>query len=559
MPPTTVPKTKETTASVRCTQKYPVGSPASSNASPLPSFHRFLTKVIQMTQLHTPKASRNQETGRLSFMGSVSPPSNGTGVRGGEDHSGNDRGDTRHGGEHRATSRPTPCTFSTVPAMKKTAKSSLLVTSATLLSFSLALTATATAPALADDKPSSTPSATPSTSTSPSDKSSTSPSATPPADMSTVGGAQLGRSGTQANLGTGAPVLPKDLSARSWIVADAESGDVLASHNAHWRLPPASTLKMLFADTLLPKFPKTEKHKVVPSDLAGMGAGSSTVGIKEDETYTVHDLWLGVFLRSGNDAVHVLSAMNKGVDQTVKDMNAHAEELQALDTTVVSPDGYDEKGQVSSAYDLTLFARSGLQKKDFREYCSTVRAKFPGETKKNKKGKTTRGSFEIQNTNRLLTGDYGLDAYKGIAGVKNGNTTNAGSTFTGVAERDGKVLLVTVMNPEKEEHDQVYKETAKLLDWGFQASGKVEPVGELVPPKSADTGAQPGANASGEAGGSGDGDASSKPVAASAETDGSSGVGIALAITGGVLVLLAAGVFVINRRWPLPDLMRRRR
>nr|WP_325176267.1 D-alanyl-D-alanine carboxypeptidase [Streptomyces liliifuscus] len=446
-----------------------------------------------------------------------------------------------------------------MPAMKKTAKSSLLVTSATLLSFSLALTATATAPALADDKPSSTPSATPSTSTSPSGKSSTSPSATPPANMSTVGGTQLGRSGTQANLGTGAPVLPKDLSARSWIVADAESGDVLASHNAHWRLPPASTLKMLFADTLLPKFPKTEKHKVVPSDLAGIGSGSSMVGIKEDETYTVHDLWLGVFLRSGNDAVHVLSAMNKGVDQTVKDMNAHAEELQALDTTVVSPDGYDEKGQVSSAYDLTLFARSGLQKKDFREYCSTVRAKFPGETKKNKKGKTTRGSFEIQNTNRLLTGDYGLDAYKGIAGVKNGNTTNAGSTFTGVAERDGKVLLVTVMNPEKEEHDQVYKETAKLLDWGFQASGKVDPVGELVPPKSADTDAQPGANASGEAGGSGDGEASSKPVAASAETEGSSGVGIALAITGGVLVLLAAGVFVINRRWPLPDLMRRRR
>ncbi len=373
-----------------------------------------------------------------------------------------------------------------------------------------------------------------------------------------MGGAQLGRPGTQANLGTGAPVLPKDLSARSWVVADAESGDVLAAHNAHWRLPPASTLKMLFADTLLPKFPKTQKHKVVPTDLAGIGSGSSMVGVKEDETYTVHDLWLGVFLRSGNDAVHVLSAMNGGVDPTVKDMNAHAEELQALDTNVVSPDGYDEKGQVSSAYDLTLIARSGLQKKDFREYCSTVRAQFPGETKKNKKGKTTRKSFEIQNTNRLLTGDYGLDSYKGIAGVKNGNTTNAGSTFTGVAERDGKVLLVTVMNPEKDEHDQVYKETAKLLDWGFQAAGKVDPVGELVPPKSADTSAQPGANASGEAGGSGDGKPSTKPVASSAEA-GSSGIGIALAITGGVLVLLAAGVFVINRRWPLPDLMRRRR
>lgn len=80
--------------------------------------------------------------------------------------------------------------------------------------------------------------------------------------------------------------------------------------------------------------------------------------------------------------------------------------------------------------------------------------------------------------------------------MKNGNTTNAGATFTGVAERNGKVLLVTVMNPEKDEHNEVYKEAARLLDWGFSATGKVTPVGELVPPKGVDTGAQAGATAS---------------------------------------------------------------
>jgi D-alanyl-D-alanine carboxypeptidase (penicillin-binding protein 5/6) len=377
--------------------------------------------------------------------------------------------------------------------------------------------------------------------------------------MSSVGGERLGQAGTQVNLASGVPVLPKDLTARSWIVSDAESGEVLAAHNAHWRLPPASTLKMLFADTVLPKFARDEKHKVVPSDLAGIGAGSSLVGIKEDETYTVHDLWLGVFLRSGNDAVHVLSQMNGGIDNTVREMNAHAEELQALDTHVVSPDGYDAAGQVSSAYDLTLFARSGLQKKDFREYCSTVTAKFPGETTKNKKGKTVRKPFEIQNTNRLLTGDSDVDVYQGIAGVKNGNTTNAGATFTGVAERDGKVLLVTVMKPEKDEHNEVYKETAKLFDWGFKAAGKVQPVGELVPPKGA---AQPGSDPSGQAGGADTGGApagaSSKPVASATADGGSGGAGIALAITGGALVLLAAAGFLVNRRWPLPDLVRRR-
>ncbi|WP_323185135.1 D-alanyl-D-alanine carboxypeptidase [Streptomyces sp. NBC_00140] len=432
-------------------------------------------------------------------------------------------------------------------APQKTARRSLLVTSAALTSFALAA-----APAFA------APSPKPSTSASSSASASTSPSATPPAKMSTVGGARLGQAGTQVNLASGVPVLPKDISARSWIVADAESGDVLAAHNAHWRLAPASTLKMLFADTLLPKFPSTTEHKVVPSDLAGVGAGSSMVGIKEDETYTVHDLWLGVFLRSGNDAVHVLSAMNGGVKNTVAEMNEHAEELQALDTNVVSPDGYDAPRQVSSAYDLTLFARSGLQKKDFREYSSTVTAKFPGETKKNKKGKKVRGSFEIQNTNRLLSGDSDVDVYPGIAGVKNGNTTNAGATFTGVVEQGGKVLLVTVMNPEKDDHNEVYKETSKLFDWGFKAAGKVEPVGELVPPKGAETSAQPGANDNGQAGGaSASASASGKPVAAAVEK-GSGGIGIALAITGGVLVLLAAGAFLVNRRWPLPDLVRRR-
>lgn len=312
---------------------------------------------------------------------------------------------------------------------------------------------------------------------------------------------------------------------------------------------------MLFADTVLPALqPTTLTHTVKDSDLAGVGEGSSLVGIKEDHTYTVHDLWLGVFLRSGNDAVHVLSEMYGGVPKTVTAMQKHAEELQALDTTVVSPDGYDAPGQVSSAYDLTLIARSGMQKKDFREYAATASADFPGEEKKGKK----RESFEIQNTNRLITGDNGVDPYKGIAGVKNGYTTHAGNTFTGVAERDGRVLLVTVMNPSAEESHAVYKEAAHLLDWGFAASGKVTPVGQLVPPKSVDTGsanggkgAQPAAGADQGSGGQ------AKAAHAATAGQGSGGVGIALAVVGGMLVVLAAGVFLVNRRWPVPGLTRR--
>ncbi|AXK32912.1 D-alanyl-D-alanine carboxypeptidase [Streptomyces armeniacus] len=399
------------------------------------------------------------------------------------------------------------------------------------------------------------------------------PAPKPPGDMSTLGGAKLGEPGTQVDPRPGAktPDLPKKLTARSWIVSDAETGHVLASHNAHWRLPPASTLKMLFADTLLPKFPKDREYKVKRADLEGMGEGSSLVGVKEGETYSVRDLWLGVFLRSGNDAVHTLAAMNGGVDKTVQEMNAHAKQLRALDTHAVSPDGYDREGQVSSAYDLTLIARSGMLKKDFRDYASTVRAKFPGETKKSKKGeksekgeegKEKREFFEIQNTNRLLTGDYGLDPYPGIAGVKNGSTSKAGNTFTGVAERDGRVLLVTVMHPKGGGGDLgVYKETAKLFDWGFSAADTVRPVGELVPPG----GQEPGGDAGGGGkngdvrGGKGPDQASLASAGPTGEGSSGGGMGTAFAVTGGCLVVLAMGAYAVHRRWPLPDLARLRR
>ncbi|CAM5702722.1 D-alanyl-D-alanine carboxypeptidase OS=Streptomyces tendae OX=1932 GN=GUR47_37185 PE=4 SV=1 [Streptomyces tendae] len=189
----------------------------------------------------------------------------------------------------------------------------------------------------------------------------------------------LYRSGTQVRPHPGAPRVP-DVSALSWVVADAGTGDVLAADDAHRRLPPASTLKTLFALTVLPALPGGIRHEVGAEDLSGIGPGSSLVGVVEGQTYRVSDLWNGVFLNSGNDAVHVLASLTGGWSATAARMQARALVLGALDTHVSSPDGYDAPGQVSSAYDLAVFGREGLRRPDFARYCARSTRVSPAAT-----------------------------------------------------------------------------------------------------------------------------------------------------------------------------------
>ncbi|MEV5595671.1 serine hydrolase [Streptomyces sp. NPDC052496] len=352
---------------------------------------------------------------------------------------------------------------------------------------------------------------------------------------------QLGDRTGQAVVGAGAPALPDGVSARAWTVTDVRTGDVLAARNAHQRLAPASTLKTLFAVTVLPKFRAGAVHKVTPEELAGIGPGSSLVGIQEGRSYQVADLWRGVFLRSGNDAVRVLASMNGGWAATAREMQARARQLGARDTAVKSPDGYDSPGQVSSAYDLSVFGRAGLANADFARYCATTTARFPS------KGSP---SFEIQNTNRMLSGANGTPRYPGIVGVKNGYTSNAGNTLIAAAERGGRTLLVTVMNPRSGASNAVYREAASLLDWGFRAAGKARPVGSLQP-----AGAAPSAD--GARSDAGRRPASVRPVAAQVSREpGRWSQTAGWAVAGGFAVALAVGavfgwrMYVRGRRTP---------
>ncbi|MGW2023637.1 D-alanyl-D-alanine carboxypeptidase family protein [Streptomyces decoyicus] len=276
---------------------------------------------------------------------------------------------------------------------------------------------------------------------------------------------------------------PPEVTALSWMVTDMASGKVLAAKDAHRPLPPASTLKALFAVTVLPKFSQEEVHTVSLRDLAGIEAGSSLAGLKEDLPYRVADLWQGVFLRSGSDAVHTLAGMNGGWDKTIDDMQETARRLGARDTTVQSADGFDTPGQFSSAYDLTLFGRAGLTDPDFAYFASTKQAELPEDGGPD--------AFGIQNTNRLLVGSHGVRPYNGLIGVKNGYTTHAGNTLIAAARRGGRTLLVTVMNPQSGSRNAVYEETRSLLDWGFEAAPRAAAVGVLPVMAAGNSGDEP--------------------------------------------------------------------
>jgi D-alanyl-D-alanine carboxypeptidase (penicillin-binding protein 5/6) len=255
---------------------------------------------------------------------------------------------------------------------------------------------------------------------------------------------------------------PPAVQASAYVVADIDTGAVLAAKAPHAKLRPASTLKTLTALVLLPRLNKSDQ--VIGSD-ADAGIIGSKVGVYPGLRYTVDLLFQGMFLASGNDAVHALCAHDQGgIPATIQRMNQKAQEIGARDTHVTDPTGLDADGQYSSAYDLALFAQAGLSRPDFAKYASTKYTAFPNAG--------NRGTYQVANQNKLLFG------YDGALGVKTGYTTLARNTFIGAARRNGHTLVVTLMNAPH----GITADASNLLTWTFDHYSDLKPVGNLVKP-----------------------------------------------------------------------------
>jgi serine-type D-Ala-D-Ala carboxypeptidase (penicillin-binding protein 5/6) len=279
------------------------------------------------------------------------------------------------------------------------------------------------------------------------------------ADDVPIGGPALGQPGTVVDPAPGVPALP-GVTATSFVVADADTGDVLAAKNAHDKLAPASTLKTLTALTVIPLLP-TNLPVVAGRDAPS--TDGTKAGIVAGTTYTVDNLFTAMLMMSANDAAVALADANGNLPGTLAQMNTLAAHLQADDTVALTPDGLDAKGQSSSAYDLALIFRAGLSVPQFLYYLSLKTAQFPAP-----KGQ----SFQIQTHDRLLT------SYPGMLGGKNGYTVAANASYVGAAKRNGHTIIVSVMRDQA----NFWPEVQALLNWGFAADGHVTPIGELVSP-----------------------------------------------------------------------------
>lgn len=298
------------------------------------------------------------------------------------------------------------------------------------------------------------------------------PAAAEPDGSGSIGGAQLALPGRQANLAPGAAEVP-EIWAETWLLADADTGEILAAKDAHLQRPPASTLKTLTAVTLLPRLPLDQQYQVTWRDSRAEG---SRVGLVDGKSYTIESLFYGLFLRSGNDTAEALARANGGMALTIAQMNEVAQQLQAYDTVAKSPSGLDRPGQLSSAYDLALIARAGLRIPAFAQFASTKMYEFPGRG---------NSSYPIYNQNRLLMGGY-----KGAIGVKTGFTTNAGRTLIAAATRKGRTLIFVGLGIHSASADAA----ATAMTWGFKNRELLTPIGVLVEPLAATPSPEPSAS-----------------------------------------------------------------
>lgn len=240
--------------------------------------------------------------------------------------------------------------------------------------------------------------------------------------------------------------------AKSAILIEAFTGEVLYEYNADEALAPASMTKIM---TLLLTMEAVEKGNIKLDDTVRVsekaaGMGGSQVFLEPNSEYTLDEILKAVCIASGNDAAVVLAENIGGsVDNFVDMMNKKAKELGLTATHFVNPYGLDDNGHLSSARDMAKMARELIKHDLILKYSSIYEEYLK---------KVDGSSIWMVNTNKLVR------FYSGVDGLKTGYTGKAGYCLTATGKWKNMRLISVVMG--EPDHDSRTNDTVSLLNYG---------------------------------------------------------------------------------------------
>lgn len=249
--------------------------------------------------------------------------------------------------------------------------------------------------------------------------------------------------------------------AKSVILIEQSTGKILYEKNSHEKLAPASMTKMM---SMLLIVEHIESGALKWDDMITVSENASSMGgsqilLETGEQMSVKDLFKGIAVASGNDAVVALAEAVAGTEEAfVEMMNKRAKELGLKDTSFKNPHGLDEANHYSSAYDMVMIGRELVKHKEVLNYTSIYEDYL-------RKG--TEREFWLVNTNKLVKFNPIVD------GLKTGFTSGAGYCLTATSLKNDMRLLATVMGEESPTSRT--SEVTALLDYGY-ANYKVDVV-----------------------------------------------------------------------------------
>ncbi len=241
--------------------------------------------------------------------------------------------------------------------------------------------------------------------------------------------------------------------AKSAILIEASTGKILFEKNADEKLEPASMTKMMSMLLIIENIENGVlkwNQKVTISENASKMGGSQIL-LETGEKMSVEDLFKGVAIASGNDAVVALAEALAGTEEAfVNMMNDKSRELGLKNTHFKSPHGLDEVNHYSSARDQSLIAKELVKHKKVMKFTSIYEDYLRENTDR---------KIWLVNTNRLVR------FYEGVDGLKTGYTKEAGYCLTATALKNGMRIIAVVMGePDSKTRS---KEISEMLDYAF--------------------------------------------------------------------------------------------